>query len=78
MHFNQDRDDGGPDPNDLTLHTHAEAMRFASKSASNDDDLSQRLDDRLYFLLLKNVSRDDPMSTEEKEVGAIAFLRLHL
>lgn len=72
MQFYQDQDIG-PDPNDVTLRAHADALRFAAKSASNDDDLSQRLDDRLFFLLLKNVSRDDPMSTEEKQVTCGAF-----
>ena len=65
--------------NDPTLRMLAERSRQARKDAetqpshyNTSDSTSQpygELSDRLYALLLKNVSRDSPLSPEEIEVS---------
>lgn len=63
--------------NDPTLRMLAERSRQARKDAEEQQQTSSsqygELSDRLYFLLLKNVSRDSPLSPEEIEVSLPSY-----
>lgn len=63
------------DPQDLTFQVHAEAMREVQReeeenqsSFRQDDVAFRQINERIYFLLLKNVSREDPLTPEEVQV----------
>lgn len=69
--------------NDLTAKVHAEALRFQYRLAraentsvtdESSDHASYKSQDewpseRIYKLLLKNVSREDPLTAEELQVS---------
>ena len=62
------------DPHDTTLHVHAEALRELEKEKNNDsapeeEDINFRqINEKIYYLLIKNVSRDSPLTSEEVQV----------
>ncbi len=61
-------------PHDVTLQVHADAIREIEKEQQgtnerNDEDINFRqINEHIYHLLLKNVSKDDPLSPEEVQV----------
>lgn len=61
------------DANDLTIHVHNEAMRHISRSEAPSEDESEihEINENIYRLLLKNVSRDDPLTPDELRVRHI-------
>lgn len=62
------------DPHDTTLQVHAEALREIQKdndnsSAPEEEDINFRqINEKIYYLLIKNVSRDSPLTPEEVQV----------
>lgn len=62
------------DPHDTTLHVHAEALREIEKENDNgsnpeEEDINFRqINEKIYYLLIKNVSRDSPLTPEEVQV----------
>jgi hypothetical protein len=56
------------DPNDPTFRVHAEALRSQQEEAETSEDRPD-IDDHLYELLLKNVSKNQPLSEEELQVN---------
>ena len=51
---------------DMTQRVHSDALNYSrAEEASGHEDA---LDGKIYKLLLKNVTRSDPLSTEEAQV----------
>lgn len=55
---------------DATIQVHSDALKYVQSARETQNVV---LDDNIYRLLMKNVSRNDPLTREEAQVVLLKF-----